>query len=160
MPSSRRKSSKFLDTVKTIKTDSDITKEPPRLSSVASADAESRETNWLRETGGPGNMKRIRQWQALAGVAGLGLILGTLSGCQTWVAGMTLPSGRYLEHPPQYFPPSPPFPLPRELAYQQAIAAQVPGAVAPAPLPPPVVAPVVPVPPMAAEPGMTNPPPQ
>jgi hypothetical protein len=30
--------------------------------------------------------------------------------------GMTLPSGRYLEHQPQYFPADPVFPLPRELA--------------------------------------------
>lgn len=80
-------------------------------------------------------------------VLGLGLLLATLVGCQTWVpeAGLTLPSGRYLEHPPQYIPPSPPFPLPRELASQEAAAAAInqgPGAVAP--LPPP--APVVPAP--------------
>lgn len=50
--------------------------------------------------------------------------LFVLCGCQTWTSGMTLPSGRYLEHPPQYFPPSPPFPLPRELATQEAVAAQ------------------------------------
>jgi hypothetical protein len=46
-----------------------------------------------------------------------------LDGCpfaQTCEAGMTLPSPRYLEHPPQYFAPSPPFPLPRELAAQEA----------------------------------------
>jgi hypothetical protein len=29
--------------------------------------------------------------------------------------GVTLPSGRYLEHAPQYIPPDPPFPLQREL---------------------------------------------
>jgi hypothetical protein len=47
-----------------------------------------------------------------------GLCLGFLSGCQTWVpeAGITLPSPHYLRHPPQYFPPSPPYPLPRELS--------------------------------------------
>lgn len=46
-----------------------------------------------------------------------GLCLALLSGCQTWVpeAGITLPSPHYLRHPPQYFPPSPPYPLPREL---------------------------------------------
>ena len=68
--------------------------------------------------------------------AALGLALLALSGCQTWIAGMTLPSGRYLEHPPQYIPPSPPFPLSRELASQEAAAAaalQGGGAV---PLPP------------------------
>lgn len=39
------------------------------------------------------------------------------SGCQTWVpeAGLTLPSPHYLEHPPQYIPPSPDYPLQREL---------------------------------------------
>ena len=46
-----------------------------------------------------------------------GLCLAFLSGCQTWVteAGITLPSPHYLRHAPQYFPPSPPYPLPREL---------------------------------------------
>jgi hypothetical protein len=85
-------------------------------------------------------MKRTRRWRGV-GVAGLGLALAALSGCQTWVAGMTLPSGRYLQHPPQYFPPSPVYPLTRELASQDAAwsAAVPPGA--PGPLPPPVVAP-------------------
>ncbi len=43
--------------------------------------------------------------------------LTLMSGCQTWVpeAGITLPSPHYIRHPPQYFPPSPPYPLPREL---------------------------------------------
>jgi hypothetical protein len=88
-------------------------------------------------------MKRTRRWRGL-GVAGLGLALAALSGCQTWVAGMTLPSGRYLQHPPQYFPPSPAYPLTRELASQDAAwaAAAPPGGVAP--LPPPVVAPGAP----------------
>jgi hypothetical protein len=66
-------------------------------------------------------MKRIR-WPGLV-LAGAGVALTALSGCQTWVAGMTLPSGRYLQHPPQYFAPSPPYPLPRELAAQERIAA-------------------------------------
>lgn len=67
-------------------------------------------------------------------VFGLGLLLpallGTMAGCQTWVpaAGMTLPSGFYLKHPPQYLPPSPPFPLPRELASMQAAPAAQPAA--------------------------------
>jgi hypothetical protein len=34
----------------------------------------------------------------------------------SWVAGMTLPSPRYLERTPQYSPGDPAFPLPRELA--------------------------------------------
>ncbi|HEY7310780.1 MAG TPA: hypothetical protein VH643_15560 [Gemmataceae bacterium] len=35
----------------------------------------------------------------------------------------TLPSGQYLQHPPQYIPPSPPFPSSRELAAQEASTA-------------------------------------
>jgi hypothetical protein len=66
-------------------------------------------------------MKR-RGW--LGCLASLGLLLTTASGCQTQVAGMTLPTGHYLEHLPQYTPPGPYFPLTRELATQQAIAAQ------------------------------------
>jgi hypothetical protein len=57
-------------------------------------------------------------------LAGLGLAVASLSGCQTWTRGMTLPSGRYLQHPPQYIPPSPPFPLSRELAAQEAATAK------------------------------------
>lgn len=59
-------------------------------------------------------------------VAGLfGLAMGMSTGCQTWVPGacMTLPSGYYLDHPPQYVPPSPAFPLPRELKSQTDAAA-------------------------------------
>jgi hypothetical protein len=88
-------------------------------------------------------MKTTRRWASwcLAGLGGLAL--AAQSGCQTWVAGMTLPSERYLDHPPQYFLPSPPFPLYRELASQEAAAAAAAGAVpGPAvPLPPPVVVP-------------------
>ncbi len=69
----------------------------------------------------------IRDWRACC-LAGLGLALGTLSGCQTYVAGMTLPSPYYLKNPPQYIPPSPAFPLSRELARQEDVAsAPVPG---------------------------------
>jgi hypothetical protein len=85
---------------------------------------------------------RRGQWHRWLGV---GLVLATLSGCQTWVteAGSTLPSGRYLEHPPQYIPPSPAYPLSRELASMEA-GGVVAGAAAgqPAPPPPPAVAPV------------------
>jgi hypothetical protein len=42
------------------------------------------------------------------------------------ITGMTLPSGHYLQHPPQYFPPSPAFPLTREMASQQAVTTAVP----------------------------------
>jgi hypothetical protein len=85
-------------------------------------------------------MNTIRRRTGLC-LSGLGFALLTLSGCQTWVAGMTLPTGHYLWHPPQYIPPSPPFPLPRELSSQEAAAAAAiagPGAV---PLPPPVPGP-------------------
>ena len=77
-------------------------------------------------------------------LAGLGLALSLLGGCQTWTSGMTLPSGHYLEHPPQYFPPSPPFPLSRELAQQErALAGDVAAGVAPGAggAPPPLPAP-------------------
>jgi hypothetical protein len=56
-----------------------------------------------------------------------GLLLALVSGCQTWVpdTGMTLPSPNYLKHQPQYIPPSPPYPLSRELAtLEEAAAAQ------------------------------------
>ncbi|MGE3806743.1 MAG: hypothetical protein AB7K24_18910 [Gemmataceae bacterium] len=62
-------------------------------------------------------------------------------GCQTWVAGMTLPSPHYLEHDPQFFPESPPFPLTREMAtmQEQQNAAQQAGGQLPAAPPAPVV---------------------
>ncbi|HEY3789585.1 MAG TPA: hypothetical protein VGL71_12065 [Urbifossiella sp.] len=51
--------------------------------------------------------------------AGIAAALGfSAAGCQTELGGMTLPSGRYLDHQPQYFPADPVFPLPRELATQ------------------------------------------
>jgi hypothetical protein len=85
-------------------------------------------------------------------LAALGLGLMLVTGCQTYVPGasVTLPSGRYLEHPPQYIPPSPPFPLPRELAALEAQwAAPVPGAPvvpgAAGPVPPAVAPPPVPL---------------
>ena len=70
-------------------------------------------------------MLRIRRWK-LAGVAGVGMLMSALTGCQTWVGGMTLPSGRYLDHPPQYFPQDPDFPLERELATMEAQADLIP----------------------------------
>jgi hypothetical protein len=64
-------------------------------------------------------------------VVGLGLFLAAVSGCQTWnpLTGQTLPSPFYLQHPPQFLPPSPQFPLPREMAHLEDAAAQ-PGLVA------------------------------
>jgi hypothetical protein len=64
-------------------------------------------------------------------VAALGLALAALGGCQTWLpsTGQTLPSPHYLQHPPQYFPPSPDFRHPKEQATLEAQAgAPVPGA--------------------------------
>jgi hypothetical protein len=63
-------------------------------------------------------------------VLGLGLLLAGLTGCQTWTysSGMTLPSGHYLQHMPQYIPPSPDYPLERELAYMQQQSQVGPGA--------------------------------
>jgi hypothetical protein len=85
-------------------------------------------------------------------LAGLGLAVTTLSGCQTWTSGMTLPSPHYLQHAPQYIAPSPPFPLQRELSSQESAAAGAaagagPGAAVPLPVavPPPAV-PGAPVP--------------
>jgi hypothetical protein len=68
------------------------------------------------------NGRKVRSWwlAALCGAA----LAGT-SGCQTYFVetGQTLPTGRYLQHPPQYIPPSPPFPLPNEQAsLEQAVA--------------------------------------
>ncbi|MDY3551942.1 hypothetical protein R5W24_001022 [Gemmata sp. JC717] len=88
-------------------------------------------------------MRTNRRW--LASVAALlGLTLTCSSGCQTVMGGMTLPSGRYLDHYPQYFAPDSAHPLPRELASQEDPAGEarrgaVPGAAAP-------VAPASPVP--------------
>jgi len=80
-------------------------------------------------------------------LAGAAFAVAGLTGCQTWFGGLTLPSGRYLEHYPQYFSPDPLHPLPRELASQEdpegaARRAGGAGGVVPAPAPP---APPVPV---------------
>ncbi len=104
-------------------------------------------------------MKTMRRWR-WGCLAGCGLALAALSGCQTWTSGMTLPTGHYLEHPPQYFPPDPAFPLMREEAHMEeqaaGVAQPVPG---PAPLQAPLPAPVGPAPgplppPVPGAPGM------
>jgi hypothetical protein len=58
--------------------------------------------------------------------AGMGLGMALITGCQTWVpeAGMTLPSGMYLRHPPQYIPRSPDYPLTKELANLEEASAR------------------------------------
>ena len=94
------------------------------------------------------NFTRGLRWAVLASG------LSALGGCQAWYGGMTLPSPRYLEHPPQYFPAEPDFPLERELQYQDAISTQVRPGVASwhsgssgrSPVPPVPLPPVVPVP--------------
>jgi hypothetical protein len=57
----------------------------------------------------------------------LAMALGLVAGCQTWLGGMTLPSGAYLSDNPDYIPPGPSFPLQRELAAQKAAAANLGG---------------------------------
>jgi hypothetical protein len=81
---------------------------------------------------------KTKHGRRLVSVLGLGLALAGLTGCQTWTysSGMTLPSPRYLQHRPQYIPPSPDFPLERELAYMQQ---QQPAPGAAPGIPPPVV---------------------
>src|SRR5438874_13099249 len=97
-------------------------------------------------------MKTLRQRLVLSHAV-LGLLLAAATGCQTNIAGMTLPSGHYLQHPPNYFAPSPAFPLQRELAAQEA---QDAGAAGPGGAAPVAPGPVVPPPPA----GAMAPPPQ
>jgi hypothetical protein len=87
-------------------------------------------------------MNNVR-WRRKLTAASLVLALSAMTGCQTWFpqAGLTLPSGDYLKHPPQYFPLSPPFPLPREEARMEQIYAIPPGPAVGAG-PPPAVAPI------------------
>ena len=103
----------------------------------------------FKEHRGMGNMNKTRRRYWLGTIVGLSLT--TLVGCQTWVteAGVTLPSGHYLEHPAQYVPASPPFPLSRELTSMEAggaIAGAAAGAGQPAIAPVPVPAPPPPMP--------------
>jgi hypothetical protein len=62
------------------------------------------------------------RWMRAVSLASLGGAFLALTGCQAQMAGMTLPSARYLEHRPQYFQRDPDFPLQRELATQEAQA--------------------------------------
>ncbi len=80
-------------------------------------------------------LRNLRAWGWTAIVLGL----GAAAGCQTYFpeTGQTLPTPRYLEHAPQFFPPTPPFPLPKEQSnLEQASVAPAqagPRAFAPAP---------------------------
>ena len=80
-------------------------------------------------------MKRPPRGRNLKGAV-LGLTLAVLSGCQTYVleTGQTLPTGFYLNHLPQYIPPSPQYPLAREHAALQDANAQPIAPPAPGPL--------------------------
>src|SRR5581483_4624354 len=49
-------------------------------------------------------------------------LLASLAGCQVVRQEPTLPAGQYLQHPPQYFPPSAPFPLSTENEDQESAA--------------------------------------
>lgn len=72
-------------------------------------------------------MKTTR-WNLRLALAAFGLVIASLTGCQTWYGGMTLPSPYYLDHKPQYFRPDPDFPLEKELATMQAQDALITGA--------------------------------
>jgi hypothetical protein len=69
----------------------------------------------------PGKINRKILW--LSGLLILSLVIA--AGCQTWTTGTTLPSGRYMQHPPQYISPTPDSPPSPALA-QQAEKAPVP----------------------------------
>jgi hypothetical protein len=78
-------------------------------------------------------------------VAGVGLAAG--GGCQTYFAGQTLPSPRYMDHYPQYFQQDPAFPLQKELnSMLDDGSARGPAAAAPAAVLPAAAAPVAPAP--------------
>jgi hypothetical protein len=106
---------------------------PRRFSSTIAAVGADNDKDSSHEKGEA--MTGSRGWRKSALAVALGL--SVLSGCQTWVpeAGLTLPNPSYLKHQPQYIPPSPPFPLSKELTSLQEASAQQPAA-APQPLGP------------------------
>lgn len=103
-------------------------------------------TEFGRKPAGTGDtdMRGTRKLLAVA-AAGIGAFgLAGLTGCQTHMNGLTLPSPHYLEHPPQYFPPDPSFPLQREVdSMQDPDGAFRRGGGAAAPVLPPAVPPAV-----------------
>lgn len=76
---------------------------------------------------------RTRIWLSLAG-----LVLAAASGCNTYFTrtGQTLPSPRYLDHPPQFIPDSPPFPLANEQRSLLKASGEQSPILAPSPFPP------------------------
>ncbi len=68
---------------------------------------------------------KARRMVALAGIA-LGLALPTV-GCQVEYAGMTLPSGKYMNDDVQYFAPGPDFPWANTQAATQRARMQAQG---------------------------------
>jgi hypothetical protein len=88
-----------------------------------------------------------------AAVTNVVTAVGELCGGRAASAGMRLPSGQYVQHPPQYFPPSPAFPLTRELATQEAVWSAPPAAMVVPPMPVPALAVPMAAPPMPAAEG-------
>jgi hypothetical protein len=85
----------------------------------------------------------------------VGQVIGGITDRTTVVGGMTLPSGRYLQHTPQYFPPDVVVPLPLEMPPPPP--APCPGVrvmVAPCPVPPPVAAMMPPPPTVYVQPPL------
>ncbi len=63
----------------------------------------------------------MRHQKVQLALLGLSTILLGSMGCQTYMGGMTLPTGHYLEYTPQYIPrDTDDNPLPRERATQES----------------------------------------
>jgi hypothetical protein len=69
---------------------------------------------------------QLLDWLTRTGAAGEPNGAETLPGCRPAESGTTLPSGRSVQHAPQYIPPSPRFPLSPELAMSQQTAGDAP----------------------------------
>jgi hypothetical protein len=67
-------------------------------------------------------MSRKSQTKLVLG--GLGCLMISGLGCQTWVGGMTLPSPDYLRDKPDYIQPAPVYKHSRELASMQRAMAE------------------------------------
>jgi len=60
------------------------------------------------------------KWLPRATLLATALMVTGLTGCQTWVAGQTLPSPSYLEDDVQYFPSGPEFQLTNQVQALEA----------------------------------------